>query len=50
MKLELAAERWVALPLQVVALSDGVVLKRGRVEVKVLGPAAADAVRALVGT
>lgn len=49
MKMELREERLRALPMQVLEIDGGVVLKRGRTEVKIRGEGAAEAVQRLLG-
>lgn len=48
MKMELPPSRYRALPLQVIDVDGGVILKRGLVEVRVVGRGAAGAVRTLL--
>src|ERR1700712_2291811 len=48
MKYELQAPKLKALPVQLIELGEDVVLKRGRIELKVSGPGAATAVQRLL--
>lgn len=48
MKMELPPPRYRALPLQVIDVDGGVILKRGVVEIRVVGGGAAGAVRTLL--
>lgn len=50
MKWDVPEERLHALPVQLGELPDGIVLKRGRVEIRISGASAADVVRTIIRT
>src|SRR5678815_1050050 len=50
MKWNVPEERLHALPVQLGELPDGIVLKRGRVEIRISGTSAADVVRTIIRT
>lgn len=49
MRLELPAEKLRALPVQLIEIDGGVVLKRGRMEIKIVGDTAAESLRRMLG-
>src|SRR6266498_348688 len=50
MKIEISNEKLVALPVQLIEINDGVVIKRGRVELKVVGEDAPEVVNVVLET
>src|SRR6266511_2956562 len=50
MKIEISNEKLVALPVQRIEINDGVVIKRGRVELKVVGEDAPEVVNVVLET
>ncbi len=50
MRMDLSPEKWRALPIQLIEIPNGLVLKRGRVEVKILGDGIANVLELLLET